>query len=235
MNKQKCCPRKCFKLFDVPSVVSSRKFFWLRPFPERVEWFYDKAMDCQDVSSHPLWSSENGNRICSKAFRDIYGIQKNFFYKYLTKFKNGAVAAGKDRCQFPSSTYNRAMTWLQEFATDYGDRMPHTQDILLPYKTRKLSVWEKYSNETAEAMESQLGCSTFQTMWKKHFPHLKIKKVSVQTCKCTYYKMVNGGSQGDFNFFSSGLKVICDTLITHKKSHIPDVLVPKVVDISILD
>ena len=173
----RCCPKKCIRLFEQDSLARMRYNFWIRPFPNRVEWFYDKAMG-RTLGSNVEWPTDYGFKVCSKAFCSAYGINKSFFYKYMAKFKDGAISAGCSRTQLPSSTYSKAMDWLQEYPRSYGDRMPHTEDILLPYKTRKQNVWKKYSEEMAEEMEPQLCRSTFQTMWKKHFVHLKIKKVT---------------------------------------------------------
>lgn len=57
----------------------------------------------------------------------------------LRKHQNGYVAAGTQQTRNVSNMHNSAVEWLEEYATNTGDRMPHNQNVLLPYGTRKVS------------------------------------------------------------------------------------------------
>lgn len=70
-----------------------------------------------------------------------------------------------------------AINWLEDYASFYGDRMPNSGDVKLPYKARKPSVYQSYREDA----DNPVSKSQFFKIWKNYFPHLKIKQVS-------YYK-----------------------------------------------
>ena len=85
-------------------------------------------------------------------------------------------AAGTTRVPLPSGMHDEAEDWLQQYALSYRDLNPDSKDCLFPYNTKRCSVWNKYRDEQAESMKPSLAKSTFLKMWKKNFPHVKIRK-----------------------------------------------------------
>ena len=178
-SQSSCCERECLKCIDEDFVKKAREHFWSRTLENRIEWFYDKIMEMTpaDKPKDRIWSAGSGHKVCSKSCRHIFGIDKKFFYHHIKKFDLGAIAAGSSRLQMSSDVKNNAITWLQDYAQDYGDRMPHTPDILLPYNTQIKDVWKKYCEDMESKLEEKLACTTFRKMWKTNFPHMKVKKV----------------------------------------------------------
>ena len=119
---------------------------------------------------------DNGVKVCKRAFGTILNLDKKRFTS-VNKLNGRSAKAAADK--MPRSITGRtisAMTWLQNYAKERGDRMPHSTDILLPYKTTKVAVYNAYRRECAKRPSCK---SQFFKLWKDHFPHLKIKEVSV--------------------------------------------------------
>ena len=95
------------------------------------------------------------------------GVDKNT----MTRLRSGLNPIKKERSQSEGTV--EAITWLESYASLYGDRMPDRKEVLLPLKTQKRNVYQLYSKETRQPVSS----STFDSVWSNHFSHLKIKKV----------------------------------------------------------
>ena len=56
-----------------------------------------------------------------------------------------------------------AMNMFEDFAKAYGDRMMNTKDILLPYKTRQVCVFEKYKTDVQSS--ACVSKTMFFSLW----------------------------------------------------------------------
>lgn len=119
-----------------------------------------------------------GKKICTKAFRDLFKINKNRFSKLRRKFRDGHRNAERNDKQ-RSVKYLEAMNWLETYAFYRADDSPDSDKKLLPYKTRKILVYKNYVDERREMDLAKIKKSTFFKMWKTDFPNLRIKEVSV--------------------------------------------------------
>ncbi|XP_060583861.1 uncharacterized protein LOC132740023 [Ruditapes philippinarum] len=131
----------------------------------------------ETIGKFTFLRTEYGGLVCSKAFQSLYRINKNTFSK--ANVISGKTV-GLSKTKSKSHNTISLIAWFEEYVKFHGDFMPHKQDVLLPYGSRKLHVYEQYKIETA----SPVSKSTFFDMWAKHFPHIKIKKTTAFT-KCS--------------------------------------------------
>ena len=130
------------------------------------------------LGSNVEWPTDYGFKVCSKAFCSAYGINKSFFYKYMAKYKDGAISAGSVGLNYQVPLTAKQWTGCKNTPGVMVTGCHIQKTYYCPIKLGSKMFWKKYSEEMAEEMEPQLCRSTFQTMWKKHFVHLKIKKVT---------------------------------------------------------
>ena len=112
--------------------------------------------------------------MCRNAFSKLLRINKNRLTALKKKAIYGAVTNAGCSQKTASVKLTEAISWLEQYATLYGDRMPDLKKVMLPYKTEKFAVFLKYRQETKNSVSK----SSFYSVWKDYFPHLKIKEVS---------------------------------------------------------
>lgn len=190
MECDKCCSRLCFmkvnQRLEESVVYQCRKQLWCMDYHHITQWLYDKIMDARQVNGKLYFCVHKGTRICQNMFRLLYKIPINTYYQALHKIKDGATTSGGYRNRKRSTNYISALEWLEDYATHFGDRMPHMERIYLPYRTKKILIFKKYQREK---MDCHLGKSTFYRMWQERFQNLRIKKV----CTCIYSYCACGG------------------------------------------
>ena len=76
---------------------------------------------------------------------------------------------------------NKAMVWLNQYADEFGDKMPDSKYVNLPSSLTKNDIFERMCSELEEQGEEPCGKNAFFKTWKKEFPHFVIPKVSL--CK----------------------------------------------------
>lgn len=191
-NDKGCCKTKCIKTLNLNAskLKDIRTRFWLKSKVHRTEFMYDKLHDSQNSFEGQVKLPLEGLFICVQSFLQIFKIDKGYFYTHLKNYRKGHKSAAVLPRKH-GDVYEKALGWLEDYASCYGDRMPDTIDIKLPYKSLKINVWKQYRDEqldkfsTNGPVDSQfLARSTFMKMWKDHFPHLKIKEV---TYHCHYH------------------------------------------------
>ncbi|XP_053403787.1 uncharacterized protein LOC123534087 [Mercenaria mercenaria] len=157
-----------------------RNKFWTKPFENRVEWFMDKVVESVDSSGRVKWLSfviEGGKKVCGTCFRKLYRIDKNFYYKYLKKAQQGKQSASVRYTRSYSESRNLADTWLDCYAFYHADRMPDTGVLMLPYRTRKIDIYNLYKNEMTDQFKYPVSKSLFYNIWNRK-KNLKIKQTN---------------------------------------------------------
>ena len=74
--------------------------------------------------------------------------------------------------------------WLEEFFKFVGDHMPNVGEIHLDNATVKLSVYNKYKEDTLLYQFSPLSYNRFCEIWNLCFPYVKIREYKGVTGKC---------------------------------------------------
>lgn len=180
------CKHKCLKEVNEKAIYNARYRYWTKGYEERVTWFSDKYAEAIDRETKIKFMIDAGKVVCGVCFRNLYRMDKNFYARQLKKYEVGAVAAGYRTPRSNTDMSQVAVRWLKDYATFCGDRMPDRDIVLLPYRTRKIDIFQQYHDELTEAMQKTLCRSTFYAMWKQSFPHLKIKQVIMNLLVMVY-------------------------------------------------
>ena len=168
------CSCECLKSLDFSKIITNRYKFWSKPYVQRQNFLIDK-----------MKAGENGFIIhdslsmCKKAFCIMFGINKNTMTKCRRLLKDKKESCVGRNLYGHSEKVIMALDWLEQYATHHGDRMPDSQNILLPYRTTKVHVFESYRKSRIDLNLPATSQATFMNVWKNRFPHLKIKQVCV--------------------------------------------------------
>ena len=122
------------------------------------------------------YQMENGVTVCKKAFMSLLHINKNLM-TMCRKHVKGDLLSQTSTFRTLSMKSLQCMTWIEEYASYYGDRMPNNENILLPYRTTKISVYNSYCQDMKECRKNAVSRAGFNRIWKHNFPNLKIKQV----------------------------------------------------------
>jgi hypothetical protein len=183
--KDKCkCPTKCLEKFTFKKVRELRINFWSQP--KHMRFFHLKNVINlkTSVGRFSYLRTATGESVCKKAFMSVYMINKNFLTKAsVLKGKTVGLTQVKEQ----STKTLELISWFEEYLLFHGDFMPHNQDVLLPYGTIKIHIYEQYREE---ACGGHVSKSTFFEIWNKHFPHVKVKKVIFMLIWSSYWHLL---------------------------------------------
>ena len=172
------CKHRCLNLFTNEDYINIRNTFWLKDYQRRFEYLIDKFGESTSVGSTTFFFVDKGRRVCGTCFRMATNMDKSFYYLVRKKFLSGACATAFENRRGESVASRDCVRWIQSYAFYHGDRMPDKRIILLPYKTRKTTLYELYVAEMYEKSRYSVAKSTFFTIWKTRFScTLKIKQV----------------------------------------------------------
>ena len=139
----------------------------------------------------------NGFTICYKAWYEMHGIPKTFFYLYKEKFESGVrqyVHGNTSILRRDLVHTSLARALLNEFVDSNLDRMPHKSrtmldgsretQLVIPTTYKHMDILSEI-NTTLDQMgyEKRLSKSSFGRMWNKEYPHVSLTKTS-EFSKC---------------------------------------------------
>ncbi|XP_053373966.1 uncharacterized protein LOC128546723 [Mercenaria mercenaria] len=173
--KLKClCEEKCISKLSFRTIHHLRQAYWSQPQTVRRHLLKLHVRKSVFKGKHRFIKLEDELSVCSKAFLNILRINKNTLTTAIKSCdKDNENTPGRCPRKMNENSLT-AINWLEDYASFYGDRMPNSGDVKLPYKFRKLSVYESYRLE----VENPVSKSQFFKMWKTYFPHLKIKQTN---------------------------------------------------------
>ncbi|XP_066267510.1 uncharacterized protein [Branchiostoma lanceolatum] len=96
----------------------------------------------------------------------------------------GMEWAGLRRGRSLSRKCVEVSVWFGYYVASHGDKMPHKDELWLPYNTRKVEIFNKYAEEREGRFEPYCCLQSFLNMWNTFYPHVSIKTCSLFT-KCT--------------------------------------------------
>ena len=167
------CGQKCVKKFSFKSIRNLRQEYWCQPQTVRRHMLKLYVTKSEIKGKFRFIKIGSDINVCSKAFLQIFRIHKSTFTIALKSVISDNEST-PGRCPRKINENSLiAINWLEEHASFYGDRMPNSIDIKLPYKVRKASVYESYRKDE----NNPVSKSQFFKIWKTYFPHLKIKQV----------------------------------------------------------
>lgn len=175
--KQTCrCGQMCMRKMCFSKLKHLRLSYWSQSvlFRRQLLKLYVKRSYIK--GKHRYINVDSNCDVCSRAFLYVLRINKN-------ALSNAIKACEKDHENTPGRCPRKVnentlltINWLEDYASFYGDRMPNSEDVMLPYKFRKLSVYKSYLADSS--VNSQVSKTQFFKIWKNYFPHLKIKQVN---------------------------------------------------------
>ena len=169
------CGTNCVNSVSAKDVYHIRERFWTVSRYMQSQFLIQTLSQRKVEGRYSFLRLDNGLTVCKRAYGIILNIDKKRFTSINKLIKRKAKAAANKSPRCVSLSTISAMTWLQNYAKERGDRMPHSTDILLPYKTTKTAVYQAYRRDCDKRRPNSR--SHFFQLWKDHFPHLKIKEV----------------------------------------------------------
>lgn len=187
--KSKCaCQKNCLRSVNVKTIKLLRYRYWSKSQLHRNQWLIQAVSNSDFRGRFRYLTMDNGQQVCCSAFLKIYHINKNKLTKCTGLHEQGAISSrGKRPRPLTTATIN-AVAWLEDYASFYGDRMPHSADILLPYKTQKQVLYWTYKRE--HPGDTVTSMTTFYRIWKTYLPTLKIKKVFITVFILKYKTLI---------------------------------------------
>ena len=174
----KCkCQQNCLGQFSARDIFNLRERYWSKSRQAQAQFLVHSASMKVRNGRFTYIRLDTGKEVCQRAFCSLLRVNKNALTSARKQSKRDAKAGTTKSEKTISKKVIQTMNWFEDFAKVYGDRMPNTKDILLPYKTRKVCVFEKYKSDIL--VSDQISKTMFFTMWKERFPYLKIKEVSI--------------------------------------------------------
>lgn len=175
LTLKSCCRRKCHTRFDKCFVRQIRKEYSGKCPRSKAEYIFDRLHDADWRRATPLIYIR-GHRMCPNAFSHCLGIGISTYYRQLGAFHGGARTT-VDKARKKAIKSIHAINWFEKYFSQHGDRMPDSPDILLPYKTRIIHLFRDYKKDCVEGLLPKVKLSTFYNLRKRHFSHVRVKKV----------------------------------------------------------
>jgi len=135
-----------------------------------------------------------GKSVCREAWLLIHSVNKEWFRRMFNKFKEGAVEVehGNLGQKKPSQKTTDCIAWLQFFVSCVGQYQPDNKTIHLPSCFTRLSIYQRMCEENSSFNAPSVGISQFYSIFREHFPHVLIPKVSLLVMqKCCDFNCVH--------------------------------------------
>ena len=185
-----CCDRKavtCFKLLSQADIERVRQEFYSCSTETQQTQYLLHYMREHSRGDKSVLYTVAGQEVCETSFRMVYGLRYNRFSSVKARFASGVVVAEHGRLgkSHIGDASIRVTCWLRTFVQKVGDRMPTSTDIHLPSCLTKADVYALAVDDLSQGGLSCCKPSTFYSIWKSEFPHVKIPKVIIE-CPTIY-------------------------------------------------
>lgn len=176
------CRHKCLTDMSAIDIKRERLKYHCRTQTERQIWLMDMLSSTTRKHRTHFFKLPSG-LVCQNCFRKSLHINKHAYYLAKRNVEKGAIAPPHPelKCRKRTDEYLLAMNWFEDYVSFYGDRLPDVTEFYLPYRTVRESVHANYVKEMQESgQESPIARSTFLSMWRIYYPHIKIKQVQAE-------------------------------------------------------
>ena len=129
------CKRKCLTQISVETLKTARYKYWIMKRYEQQIWLMDKISASRCQGRTRIFNIDGGVGVCQSCFMRIYHISRSSYYQVDRSSKCGlspGISTVKTRKRDPR--FLEAMEWFEVYVEFHADRMPHTGQILLPYR-----------------------------------------------------------------------------------------------------
>ena len=177
LQSECCCGRHCAKQFSIESLKYIRYKLWSKTRQMRAQWILQTLRNGKKTGRFLHLTMENGMHVCRRSFLKLCNLDKNMLVRCRKLIAKDTASFCAKKSKSNSPPVVKSISWLEEFASCAGDRMPDSKLILLPHKTTKSSVYETYKEDIQRENGVPVSISTFRNIWMWHFPDLRMKKV----------------------------------------------------------
>ncbi|XP_019628130.1 PREDICTED: uncharacterized protein LOC109472715 [Branchiostoma belcheri] len=182
-----CCTKKCLRHFTYGEAEARRKAFWIDCSQSEARDYILTSFRMGDAgASHPKFHI-SGKAVCHKAWIKLNGISTSRYYSYLQQYKCGQIQNtehGRQGNDYPTERSLCAQVWLEGLAAKDGDKMPNSEQILLPASWTMNDVYLFYQEENKDDPVKPLKRTQFFKVWRTQCKHIRIPKFS-RFAKCT--------------------------------------------------
>lgn len=130
-----------------------------------------------------------GKVVCLSLWVATLDISLSYFYNVRSLYQQGhkSIVAQVHRNR-PLAKTSEAMAWMESFFDLMGEKMPDRATVHLPSCLSKLCIYQRLEAEMRERGRSQIvSQSQFFFLWKLHFSHVSIPKVSSVAKMCMLF------------------------------------------------
>lgn len=178
----KCkCGQSCKRQFGMKEIYQLRENYWTRPKFLKFSFLIELIKQSDKIGKRRFMYLQRNKKVCTEAFLQLLRIDKKTLNKAVNLASLNKKTVSNLNSRSVTSQTLETITWLEDYARYHGDRMPHKEDVFLPYKSRKNEI---YSSYRLDYPTSHVSRSQFYKIWSDHFPHLKIKKVFTLYVHC---------------------------------------------------
>ncbi|XP_052275699.1 uncharacterized protein LOC127875011 [Dreissena polymorpha] len=168
---------------NINFVRDIREKFWHNPKLTRITLLkasYEKSEKVGKYRYFSVQSKKQEVQLCTKAFLAALRVNKNTLTTVADMCMNNKEApTGKSPRNWDKSTL-LLIAWLEDYFRFHGERMPHRNEIVMPYGTVKSYIYEQYKMD----VENPVSKSQFYKKWIDSFQFVKTKKTN-SFSKCT--------------------------------------------------
>ena len=101
-------------------------------------------------------------------------------FPILTDPLNGGRCYDSSRVGFRSRKVGMAMAWLEKFASEFGDKMPDSNQVHLPSALTRKDVYHRMLEEVGSGSDENVcSLSYFLNLWRAEHKNIVIPKVNL--------------------------------------------------------
>ncbi|XP_060595320.1 uncharacterized protein LOC132749532 [Ruditapes philippinarum] len=176
-----CCENDCCSNYSVDEILKEREFYWSLSVEKQRSFIF-----AQLRNSVSYQFAVCGKNMCEVGWRQLYGIKRRRYYELKRRLViKEEPLPSITKLKTPSRVKLQARTWLQNYIQLHAERMPDREELHLPHCVSKDAIFQQYRSAMIEASEKHLSVSSFNDMWLKGFPNVKISKGKNGQPKCT--------------------------------------------------
>ena len=185
-----CCLLKCCHDTSLEQICNLRENYYFSKFEDRGTYMMSLFQNrTQEQIARHMMVLEN-RTVCAKAFYQIFGFSRSKYYQYSEAYQGGKNVGhhGNEGQVKTRVTTMVAQAALENILKIAAEPMPHLTyngsngtdkiEYRLPASMSKTTIWEELNGNLKSKNISQIGHSTFHTIWNTHFANYKIHRSS---------------------------------------------------------
>lgn len=185
---QQCCEKNCVRKYNTIQITTLRKKLWEKSRTDRIIFIQNASSANSNGSKRKYFI--NHEKVCVQCFCVCYGISRRMLY---------AKTSIHHQPHRTRKTYESIISFLRKYSS-YGNNMPNSNEIHLPYKSKK-QLYEIYM-ENVESKPLEYVSSSyryFNKVWNTTLRNVKVvQSIRFTKCgKCTRLKEKQAATQNE--------------------------------------